>query len=108
MLDFNDAYIFVDEDRTILVMRKLGPLPVELEDKTLSFIEKQEMRPVEGVVIESQLNLTEKGKQLLKQLIETVIVQDAGVDSNQPGRYYLHPKRIETLKNIIQEHSVTD
>jgi len=43
MLDFNDAYIFVDEDRTILVMRKLGPLPVELEDKSLSFIEKQEM-----------------------------------------------------------------
>jgi len=108
MLDFNDAYIFVDEDRTILVIRKLGPLPVELEDKSLSFIEKQELRPVEGVFIEPQLNLTEKGKQLLKQLIETVITQDAGATLNQPGRYYLHSKRIETLKNIIQEHSVTD
>ncbi len=108
MFDFNDAYIFVDEDKTILVMRKLGPLPVELEDKSLSFIEKQEMRPVEGVFIEPQLNLTKKGKQLLKQLIDTVITQDAGAALNQPGRYYLHSKRIETLKDIIQEYSVTD
>jgi len=44
----------------------------------------------------------------LKQLIETVITQDAGATLNQPGRYYLHSKRIEALKNIIQEHSVRD
>ena len=108
-LDFNDAYIVVDEERNILVMRKLGNLPPDFEkNNRLSFAEKQELKPVENVFIESQLSLTEEGKKLLAKLKEVVITQDAGSTLNQPGRYYLHPKRIEELKKIISEYSLSE
>ncbi|MDL1969618.1 MAG: hypothetical protein LWW94_01355 [Candidatus Desulfofervidaceae bacterium] len=108
-LDFNDAYIVVDEDRNILVMRKLGALPPGIEkDNTLSFAEKQELKPVENVFVETQLSLTEEGKKLLAQLKEIVITKDAGSNLNQPGRYYFHPQRVKELKDIISNFSQSE
>ncbi|MDL1955803.1 MAG: hypothetical protein LWW95_01940 [Candidatus Desulfofervidus auxilii] len=107
MIDFNDAYIIVDKERNILVMRKLGPLPEEFKnDKSLSFIEKQELRPVEMVLLEEKLNLTEEGKKRLILLKKAVIEEDAGSKIDEPGRYYLKPERIEALKAIIKEFSI--
>ncbi len=104
-LDFNDAYIFVDERRNLLVMRKLGPLPAEINPEDLSFIQGQELRPVEKVITEEQLALTQEGKEQLVELKKVVITKDAQSSMDTPGRYYLHPARIEILKKIIKQYS---
>jgi hypothetical protein len=105
VLDFNDAYIFVDEKRNLLVMRKLGPLPSEINAANLSFIERQELRPVEKVITEEQLALTQEGKKQLVELKKLVIIKDAQSAMDVPGRYYLCPARIEVLKAIIRQYS---
>ncbi len=104
--DFNDAYIFVDEKRNLLVMRKLGDLPQNIDVSSLSFAERQELRPVENVITEEQLVLTEEGKRLLLELKRVVIIKDAGSEFGVPGRYYLHPSRLEALKKLIAAYAV--
>jgi len=101
-MKFNDAYIIVDERNFLMVLRELGDLPEDIDANDLSYSERQELRPVKGVMPEWQLNLSEEGKKALEELKKTVITKDYGVPLNKVGRYYLSQERLEKLAEIIE------
>ena len=102
---FNDAYLDTWTGRRLLVLRRLGGLPPEIERFLATGaglpLPEAELCPVLSCTTDAHLSLSPDQRQRLERLKDAVLA-DCGQPSEAVGRFPLSPERLEELRAIMQ------